>query len=258
MDDNNEETPVKTISNAEILEFNKIIKELRVKIKEMKEQVDLVKQKTFKVDKGISLLDIKYHTLLQYITNLCYLVHLKLDGKSIKNHPVIINLVELRVVLEKIKPIEQKLKYQIDKLIRSTLFGKKSDEIYKAPKLAPVHFEEKGVKSKQEKERARILWKASNSRLVQDLMLEYDDRPEESDIIGGLQHPGGVRIRDKVDKVIEERNRYEEENFIRLNVSKKEKRKAKMLKKFEDEFENLDDFKSLNNIRDDVEAAEKE
>ncbi|CAJ0891826.1 4289_t:CDS:2 [Entrophospora sp. SA101] len=136
--------------------------------------------------------------------------------------------------------------------------GKKSDEIYKAPKLAPVHFEEKGVKSKQEKERARILWKASNSRLVQDLMLEYDDRPEESDIIGGLQHPGGVRIRDKVDKVIEERNRYEEENFIRLNVSKKEKRKAKMLKKFEDEFENLDDFKSLNNIRDDVEAAEKE
>ncbi|RIB05776.1 Sas10/Utp3/C1D family-domain-containing protein [Gigaspora rosea] len=175
----------KNISN-ELPDFLKLINELKIKAKEMKEQVcitsDRVNNNSLKTNCGVSLLDIKNHTLLQYITNLAFLIHLKLDGKSISDHPVISNLVELRIILEKIKPVEQKLKYQIDKLIRATTienieeknvnltnniavadplsfkpnlqdFVSKVDdkeekvdkdkvEIYKAPKLAPVHFDE--------------------------------------------------------------------------------------------------------------------
>ena len=52
---------------------------------------------------------------------------MKLSGQSIQNHPVIENLIELRIVLEKLKPLEQKLKYQIDKLIRASIV--KNDEL---------------------------------------------------------------------------------------------------------------------------------
>merc|ERR1719162_2413821 len=47
-------------------------------------------------------------------------IMLKLEGKPVENHPVIDKLILLRTMIEKIKPIETRLKYQIDKLIRTT------------------------------------------------------------------------------------------------------------------------------------------
>jgi len=44
-------------------------------------------------------------------------------GEQIKGHPVIDQLVKIRVYLEKIKPIEKKLKYQIDKLLKTAAIG---------------------------------------------------------------------------------------------------------------------------------------
>ena len=52
---------------------------------------------------------------------------MKLNGQLIQNHPIIENLIELRIVLEKLKPLEQKLKYQIDKLIRATIINNDDD-----------------------------------------------------------------------------------------------------------------------------------
>jgi U3 small nucleolar ribonucleoprotein protein LCP5 len=52
---------------------------------------------------------------------------MKLNGQSIQNHPVVEHLIELRIVLEKLKPLEQKLKYQIDKLIRATIINDDDD-----------------------------------------------------------------------------------------------------------------------------------
>ena len=43
---------------------------------------------------------------------------MKADGRSINRHPVVKHLVELRVYMEKMNPLEDKLKYQIDKLLR--------------------------------------------------------------------------------------------------------------------------------------------
>jgi len=80
-----------------------------------------LKNHEIKTNQRISLLEIKYHTLLEYITSLTFIIYVKLNGQSIQNHPIIENLIELRIVLEKLKPLEQKLKYQIDKLIRATI-----------------------------------------------------------------------------------------------------------------------------------------
>ncbi|KAF2853674.1 hypothetical protein T440DRAFT_465447 [Plenodomus tracheiphilus IPT5] len=79
---------------------------------------------------GISLLDVKNELLLSYLQNLVFLILLKLRSRSASDgskdtslHPqdeVVQKLVELRVYLEKgVRPLENKLKYNIDKIIRT-------------------------------------------------------------------------------------------------------------------------------------------
>jgi U3 small nucleolar ribonucleoprotein protein LCP5 len=80
---------------------------------------------------GISLLDVKNELLLSYLQNLVFLILLKLRARSdhgnsqqqLDLHPqdeVVQKLVELRVYLEKgIRPLENRLKYNIDKIIRT-------------------------------------------------------------------------------------------------------------------------------------------
>ncbi|CAG8483058.1 5276_t:CDS:2 [Paraglomus brasilianum] len=279
-------------------EFLRNIRELRGKINDVKQQISTItKNDQLKTINGVSLLDVKNIGLLQYITNLAFLIHIKLDGKPLSEHSVVMNLVELRVVLEKIKPIEQKLKYQIDKLIRTAKFGENTETeratakaamidplsfkpnpdnfvagteeskndvtddsqgVYKAPKLAPVHFEEdKGNLSKREKERARALVRASKSRLMKDIITEYDDRPEEVAIIGASQE-SIAQLDDKDKQKIAERERYEEENFMRLVLPKKElkRMKASTVRELENEFENLNDFSNLANIHEDIRPSD--
>ncbi|KAK8152168.1 Sas10/Utp3/C1D family-domain-containing protein [Phyllosticta citrichinensis] len=83
---------------------------------------------------GISLLDVKNELLLSYLQNLVFLILLKIknapgtanqrddttEGASDLNDQVVKKLVELRLYLEKgVRPLEAKLKYQIDKVIRA-------------------------------------------------------------------------------------------------------------------------------------------
>ncbi|MCJ1398011.1 hypothetical protein MMC11_001208 [Xylographa trunciseda] len=76
---------------------------------------------------GISLLDVKNELLLSYLQNLVFLIVLKLRDVSNPSEEsvrirdeVVKKLVELRVYLEKgVKPLEGRLKYQIDKVVRA-------------------------------------------------------------------------------------------------------------------------------------------
>ena len=47
----------------------------------------------------------------------------KTRGESINGAPFVDRLIELRVVLEKIHPLEKKLQYQIDKLVKIATTG---------------------------------------------------------------------------------------------------------------------------------------
>ncbi len=48
---------------------------------------------------------------------------LKSHGASVKQHPVIDQLVKIRTVLEKLRPLDKKLAYQIDKLLKQATLG---------------------------------------------------------------------------------------------------------------------------------------
>lgn len=75
---------------------------------------------------GLSLLDVKNELLLSYLQNLVFLILVKLrqskNGKqqSDLNDTAVKKLVELRLYLEKgVRPLEDKLRYQIEKVLRA-------------------------------------------------------------------------------------------------------------------------------------------
>lgn len=74
-------------------------------------------------DQGLSFLEMKYNMLLSYLINLTFIVLRKCSGETIEGDPCIDRLIEIRTVLEKIRPIDYKLKYQIDKLVKTAVTG---------------------------------------------------------------------------------------------------------------------------------------
>ncbi|CAG8469734.1 4567_t:CDS:2 [Rhizophagus irregularis] len=225
--DNNSSSQENNIN--EISKFIKLINELKLKIKEVKEQLSSitsrVKNHEIKTNQGISLLEIKYHTLLEYITSLTFIIYMKLnatiinDDDDVKLSSTSGNSLALSNPLS-FKPNPQDLVSKTED--SNDAADVNNNGIYKAPKLAPVHFEEDtGAKFKREKEELRLLSRASKSRLIKDLIDEYDDRPEESTLVGSSQKDDNTEL--------EERLRYEEENFIRLNVEASEKERTNVL-----------------------------
>ncbi|KAJ1972183.1 hypothetical protein H4R35_004816 [Dimargaris xerosporica] len=243
---------------------------------------------------GLSLLDVKHHTLLEYITNLVFVIHLRLSGRSVANHPVVHKLIEDRVVLEKIGPIEQKLKYQIDKVVRAAtmdhpeqtykeastslramdplqfkpsmanmtntdeLSGTDGEDdtaeahgtkgVYQPPKMTPMHYQEDtGLAARQAKYEQRLRERAARSHMVKELMQDMDDRPEQSTVHGnasvsGLSH---------AERKYAEQQKYEENHFVRLTMSRKDKHQLKQtqLNRLDDEFKNLNDFATMATLR---------
>ncbi|XP_019554858.3 neuroguidin [Aedes albopictus] len=82
-----------------------------------------VKTGELSTEYGLNFLEIKYHMLLNYLINLTYVVLRKCSGHKIENDPSIDRLIEIRTVLEKIRPIDYKLRYQIDKLVKTAVTG---------------------------------------------------------------------------------------------------------------------------------------
>ncbi|KAK1988874.1 Sas10/Utp3/C1D family protein [Colletotrichum cereale] len=96
---------------------------------------------------GISLLDTKNELLLSYLQNLVFLILLKLrnakkqsnsDGKVDETTETVVKkLVELRLYLEKgVRPLEDKLRYQIEKILRAADDAERNAHAVKAAKGA--------------------------------------------------------------------------------------------------------------------------
>jgi hypothetical protein len=245
-------------------------RDIRTRIAKIKEKIS---DEEFSTDNGVSLLDAKHQMLLSYLSHLSYYILLRLSASPVENHPVIDKLLENRVFLEKIKPLELKIKYQIEKLVKSADMeqGKienindesanplafkpnpmaleqeddaqphqEEDGVYKPPKLAPMFFDE-APKTKKGRLTAHQREKASRSRLLNELRAQYDDRPEEQTAEGTGY--GAHEIGNEFDEKWKERERFEEENMVRLNMTREDKKLRKHLEKrasttrFQNDFE---------------------
>lgn len=238
----------------------KLLKDMNTNIQQVSQLVDnmliRVKSGEISTDKGLSFLEMKYQMLLSYLINLTYIVLRKCSGEKIESDPSIDRLIEIRTVLEKIRPIDSKLKYQIDKLVKSDIVHGDSAEnpqsyhpnpgnliskiddsdkdssasddgneeektnksnIYVPPKLAAVHFDETESREKKSKEKSKKL----NYSIMRELREEYSESP--------LELTSGNHVKQSISKYEQEKTEYEENYLTRLPVTKAEKNRRRKL-----------------------------
>ncbi|ERN14351.1 neuroguidin [Amborella trichopoda] len=248
-------------------------------LKEMKEGLDSVRSKVqalaqkvkenqFPTGEGISYLEAKHLLLLSYCQSIVYYLLRKAKGLCIEGHPVVWSLVEIRLFLEKIRPIDKKLHYQIEKLTRSAndastklasngndndasvdnkdllkyrpnpdLLVDKLDQtsqgregVYRPPMFAPTSMDEE-KSSKQ---------KRLESRKGKEALRQAKNSGFVKDLIDDLEgRPEEIRemvgheSKDltRMRARFEERARVEEELFTRVPISKMERKKIKRLER---------------------------
>ncbi|XP_064640974.1 neuroguidin-like [Lineus longissimus] len=232
------------------------LQDIQSKVNEVTESIKAVTKKVEDGDivtaKGISFLEVKYHLLLSYLINLTHLMLQKSTGNQIEGLVDIERLVEIRTVLEKMRPIDRKLKYQIDKVIKTAVtgaldndnplrfkanpenmvskFGEEENESgsdddegtskskkYVPPKLASVYYDgDVTQKDRDEMRLAKAQKKALSASIMEDLRNEYHHGPEE------VANSAIVHSRKRKNDMEHQQN-YEEDNFIRLSMTKQEK-----------------------------------
>jgi len=184
----------------------------------------------------------------------------KCSGKGLTGEAAVERLVETRTVLEKIRPIDQKLRYQVDKLVNiaengtvdqndplrykpnpegltSKLDEGSSDEDesaaasdpsslqkFKAPMNVPQYYNEAGKSNDAaddlQQEKSQ---KRTISKAIMDSIKEqYLDTPEE------VSHKSDV-IKKKFIDDEREKIRLEEEHFIRMPVTKADRVRRKQM-----------------------------
>lgn len=65
----------------------------------------------------VAFLHTKLHLLVSYCAMVAFYLLMKAEGQKVKGHPVVDRLVELRVYLEKLWTVEQRLQYALSKLL---------------------------------------------------------------------------------------------------------------------------------------------
>jgi U3 small nucleolar RNA-associated protein 3 len=259
-------------------DFARYIKEVRAQLLPVRERV---KAGGLPTASGVSYLEVKLQLLLSYCTNVAFYLLLKAEGRSVKSHPVIEQLVELRTLMEKMRPLDAKLKYQMDKLLKTPLAGAAAagdalrfkpnpdalldggtaaaagaddddggeaggggggadgGDVYRPPRITAMHFEDK-EEARARRAREKKAARARKSEIVQALREEFDDAPAEEPNIGSA-----AQYRDKEE---DHRTRFEEDNFVRVAVPKKERARLAALRRGGggDAFESFEDFGDID------------
>ncbi|XP_050050711.1 neuroguidin [Dermacentor andersoni] len=277
----------------EVPEFLTSLKEVKDKASGVSAAVESLlsrvkNKKELNTAAGLSFLEMKNHVMLGYLLDLTHIVWCKVSGKRISGDPSIRRLVQARTVLERIRPIDQKLKYQVDKVVRTATLGTlnsddplrfranpaaleaesgdestdsvekgagdKVPKVYRPPKLAPVHYD--GDETEKER-RERLLERAKRKALCTSVMEEL--RSEFYD--------GPIEIKDAYDshkakqnKAVQERVQYEEDNMLRLTLTKKERNLGKQLGTMSSlrDLTRFGDFSALDaNDADDLQPPKK-
>ncbi|XP_053119626.1 neuroguidin [Hemicordylus capensis] len=212
----------------------------------------------YPTEKGLSFLEVKDQLLLQYLQDLSHLILEKTSGRSLADHPALLRLVETRTVLEKMRPIDQKLKYQVDKLVKTAMTGAlgENDPLRFKPnphnlmsKLSDSE-EEEDSEAADAKNSGKETSKGGSRKYVPPRLVpvHYDETEAErekkmleqakrralsSSIIRELKEqyseaPEEVREgryphATRQNREDEHRTNYEESMMVRLNVTRKEK-----------------------------------
>ncbi|RLN02961.1 hypothetical protein BBJ28_00000933 [Nothophytophthora sp. Chile5] len=191
--------------------------------------------------------------------------------ENVKEHPVFKELVRYRTLLERVRPLDRKMKYQVDKMLKVAVAGGKGldeslsyapnpdqlaaedgqddeeegvegakDGIYRAPRLASVPYEEEErAQVKQAKKDERNRKRLQKSTILSELREEFSERPTE--ILAS-----GTSVVDKeIAREEAEKKDFEESRFVRLVTSRKDKIRKRQR---EQEANRADNVGSIDNF----------
>ena len=198
---------------------------------------------------GLKFLSVKYQLLANYCSLIIRYLQLKLSKSKKDMSGLVDELIRHRLLLEKLKPVENKLKHQIEKLLNAqpeskTLkaavgsFADDADEnsvpeseqeVYKAPKVSAMPYPHEKKRPKE----------AAADNRFPELQEDYEDVPEEEAFNVAATSTNKHRA---ISKKVEEQEEYEEDNFVRFSLSRAEKNKLQKATKLNDELDDLEDF----------------
>jgi len=248
-------------------EFQNLIEEVHSKSSEAKAIVDSLNKKVgnadFETKDGLSFLELKNHVMLDYMANLTYVMLRKCSGKSINGEKAIERICEDRTVLEKMKPTEKKLRYQIDKALKIAESGQMSsndplnfrpnlsalknggsddddadsddesgDEAttsktnkvgkYVPPKNVPA-FDAGDKETLERNEEEQNKKRSLSKSIMEDLRRQHSDMPDEehSNVHDTMRAQQIAKMKERIQ--------YEEDNFMRLPLTKKDKHKRNQM-----------------------------
>lgn len=125
---------------------------------------------------------------------------------------------------------------------------KKDTAVYRAPKVSSVPYPNEKEADKQEKQLHKLKQKMRTSELLQSLQDEFGDIPEQAGSTGMGAVMGDLK---RLEEEEDERREFEEERFVRMVRTRKEKQDIKRREKAAlkvDNFDDLGDFESLDKL----------
>ncbi|KAK3231079.1 hypothetical protein Dsin_002960 [Dipteronia sinensis] len=254
--------------------------QLAAVLKDMKEGLDAVRSKVqalitkvkennYPTADGFSYLEAKHLLLLNYCQSIVYYLLRKANGLSIEGHPVVRSLVEVRLFLEKIRPIDKKLQYQIQKLTSASVTERATEElkpkekkskvsqetgdllryrpnpdmlvsknmsaedgagVYKPPKFAPTSMDEDKISRKEKNDLRKEIEMLRQVRQSTYMRELMDNLEGRPEEIREIVGTESRELNRYREKM-EQRARQEEDLFTRAPLTKMEKKKMKHLKK---------------------------
>jgi len=119
-------------------------------------------------EKGADYAHLKFHLIVSYCVNIAFYLLLKANGRSVKDHPVIPQLVLLRSLLDQLKPIDVRLNTQIKKLLEGRL-----------PTVQAASTTTKGLKKKKAAEPSVKV--SRKRRLKEKMAISDEDEDQEQE-----------------------------------------------------------------------------
>ena len=197
-----------------------------------------------------------------------------------RDHPVFKELVRYRTLLERVRPLDRKMKYQVDKMLKVAQSGGKDldeslsyapnpeqlaadgaqdddedgddggastkDGIYRAPRLAAVPYEEEErAHVKQAKKDERNRKRLQKSTILAELREEFSERPVE------IQASGANAVDKETAREESEKKDFEESRFVRVVTPRKDKirkRQRETAANRADKVGLIDNFASVQDI----------
>ncbi|KNB45981.1 hypothetical protein JH06_0407 [Blastocystis sp. subtype 4] len=236
---------------------------------------DVVNQLPQSLENGVSLLDLKSQFMLSYNELLLVYLLLKIEGVDLQDHPLFASLVRERSLLEKLEPLELKMKNHIDNILHpqegeesnplrfhanlddldsSSDTAESQDEkasksgVYVPPKIAAVPYTDKDSE-RDERRKEQLKDRIASNAFISELRHEMSDRPEAIN----MRSTGDLSL----DRELKERRDFEESNFTRVNLSREQKKRMRQANLSMQRGRKLGEFDEFDSLTRLVKESEK-